>query len=132
MRFSKTKISTLSLIILLATSITASTMLIPSTSAHTPSWDIPTFAYIEASPNPVGVGQQATVVFWLDKTFDPSTALTNNWRFHNYILTITAPDGTVTKQTFDYVADSTSSQYTIFVPDQVGTYSLMTITQTQN
>jgi len=124
MEFSKTKIATTTLILLLATSIITSTaLLIPSTSAHTPSWDIPTFAYIQISPNPVGVGQETTVVFWLDKTFDPSTALTNDWRFHNYILTITAPDGTETQQTFDYIADSTSSQYTLYTPEQVGTYT---------
>ena len=35
---------------------------LPSASAHTPAWQIPTFAYINARPNPVGVGQQVIIV----------------------------------------------------------------------
>ncbi len=120
----KNKRTAIALILLLSISIVTSLAVIQPSTAHTPSWEIPTFAYIEAAPNPVGVGQQVTVVFWLDKTFDPSTALTNTWRFHNYILTITAPDGKETKKTFDYISDSTSSQFTRFTPDQVGTYTL--------
>jgi hypothetical protein len=47
----------------------------------------------------------------------------NNVRFHNFKLTITAPDGVVTTQTWDTVQDTTSSQSYIFTPDQVGTYN---------
>ena len=61
---------------------------------------------------------------WIDKTFGTDTALTNDWRFHNYKLTITAPDGTVTIKTFETVIDTTSSQSYSFAPDQVGTYQL--------
>ena len=50
--------------------MSASVLLIPLTAAHTPSWQIPTFAYINVAPDPVGVGQEVLVVFWLDKTFD--------------------------------------------------------------
>ncbi len=124
MRNIRDKQATIILILLLSVSIVTSISMVQPTTAHTPKWEIPTFAYIEAAPNPVGVGQQVTIVFWLDKTFDPSTALTNNWRFHNYILTINAPDGTSTSKTFDYIADSTSSQFTLFTPDQIGTYTL--------
>jgi len=117
------KFLAIALALVLFASIAASTMLVQPTTAHTPSWNIPTFAYIQISPNPVGVGQQVNVVFWLDKVFDPSTALTNTWRFHNYKLTITDPDGVVTTKTFDYISDPTSSQYTTFTPDKVGTYT---------
>ncbi len=102
----------------------SSALLIPNTTAHTPKWDIPTFAYINAAPNPVGVGQKASVIMWIDDTYDPSSLLSNNYRFRNYKLTITAPDGTVTTQTFDYVSDPTSAQPYSFTPDQVGTYNL--------
>ncbi len=57
-------------VLLLAFSLTAVLTSIPSVNAHTPAWQIPTFAYINVSPNPVGVGEQVLVVFWLDKTFD--------------------------------------------------------------
>jgi hypothetical protein len=61
---------------------------------------------------------------WIDKTFGTDTALTNDWRFHNYKLTITAPDGTVEVKTYDIVWDTTSSQGYSFAPNQVGTYNL--------
>jgi outer membrane protein assembly factor BamB len=114
--------------IVFATLLIASMSLavIPSAtvSAHTPPWDLTTFAYINVAPNPVGVGQQASILMWLDKTFDPSISLTNDYRFHNYKLTITAPDGSVTTQTFETVIDTTSSQFFAYTPDQVGTYTL--------
>ena len=105
-------------------SMTASFALIPSASAHTPAWQIPTYAYINASPNPVGVGQNVVVIMWLTNLFSPATAIGNDYRFHNYKLTITAPDGTVTTQSYGIVADSTSAQDYSFAPSQVGTYNL--------
>jgi len=122
MQIAKNKTAAIAIAIFLTLSMGASMMLIPSASAHTPAWNIPTFAYINVAPNPVGVGQRATVIFWLNNVFD-SAALANDYRFHNYKLTITAPDNTVTTQTWDTVWDSTSSQYTFYTPTQVGTYT---------
>ena len=96
---------------------------LPTANAHTPAWKIPTYAYVIVAPNPIGVGQSVHIIMWLDKTFD-STALTNDYRFHNYKLTITAPDGKIETQTFDIVWDPTSSQGTSYTPDQTGTYTL--------
>lgn len=103
-------------------SIIAPVALVPDASAHTPTWNISTFAYVAAAPNPVGVGQQALVVFWLSNTYD-SASVTNDYRFHNYQLTITDPDGKNTTKTFDVITDTTSSQYIPFTPTQVGTYT---------
>ena len=50
--------------------------------------------------------------------------MTNNYRFHNYKLIITAPDGEVTTKTWETVQDTTSNQGYSFTPDQVGTYNL--------
>jgi hypothetical protein len=61
---------------------------------------------------------------WLSDTYDSASALSNNYRFQNYKLTITAPDVTVTTQTFATVSDPTSAQPYAFTPDQVGTYNL--------
>ncbi len=93
----------------------------PVANAHTPSWNIPTFAYIQVAPNPVGVNQQVFATFWLDKVL-PSALATNDIRFHNYKLTITKPDGTTEVQTFPTVDDTTSSQFTLYTPTQIGTY----------
>jgi hypothetical protein len=96
---------------------------LPLTFAHTPAWQIPTFAYINVAPNPVGVGQQTTIVFWLNNVYD-GAAIANDYRFHNYKLTITKPDQTTEVKNFEYIYDSTSSQYTLYTPTIVGTYNV--------
>jgi hypothetical protein len=111
--------------IILTISMSASMILIPNTTAHTPAWNIPTFAYINATPNPIGVGQQVSVIMWLDKTFDPSIALSNDWRFHNYNLTIILPSGATEEHDFATVQDTTSSQFYAYTPTVAGNYTFI-------
>jgi hypothetical protein len=118
---SKTKAAAIALVLTL--SLAASMMLLPTASAHTPAWQIPTYAYIHAVPNPVGVGQTVSVYIWLTNYYY-GAGFTNDLRFHNYKLSITAPNGAVTTQNFPVVKDTTSNQHTTFVPDQVGEYTL--------
>ena len=113
----------LAITVLFIFSMSASMMLIPSVNAHTPAWTIPTYAYITISPNPVGVGQQAYVIMFLDKLYDNTLSI-NNYRFHNYQLVITAPDGTNTTESFPVIQDTTSAQDYAFTPNTVGTYTL--------
>ncbi len=96
---------------------------LPAATAHAPAWNIPTYAYLETPMNPVGVGQTAYVYMWLDKTINGALMNGNDIRFHDFELTITAPDGTVTKKTWNVIEDTTSSQSYVFTPDQVGTYT---------
>jgi len=108
--------------------------MIPTASAHTPPLDITTNAYIAGLPNPIGVGQSTLIYMWLNRVFgqwptgEPSgvhyAAVNNNYRFHNYKLTITDPDGQTTTQTFETIQDTTSSQSYSFTPEKVGTYIL--------
>ena len=111
--------------VLLMLSMAASMMLVPTVSAHTPAWQIPTFAQINVAPNPVGVGQETVVVFWLGNTPYFGASLTNNYRFHNYKVTITAPDGSTKIETFPYISDSTNSQYFLYTPTTIGTYTFL-------
>ncbi len=123
MQFAKNK-KAIVISIVLAVTMVASIMLVPYTSAataHTPAWEIKTFAYVQAVPGNVGVGEYTYIYMWLDKVFD-SANMTNTYRFHNYKLTITAPDGTVEEKTFPYIADTTSSQGYSYKPTQTGTY----------
>jgi len=122
MQFFQNKTVAIAIAIFLTISMSASMMLVPTASAHTPPWQIPTFAYVAVAPNPVGVGQTIHVFMWLNAPYD-GAAVSNDYRFHNYKLTITKPDGTTSTQTFDYISDSTSSQYIIMTPDQVGNYT---------
>jgi hypothetical protein len=117
----KTTATTIAIFLII--SMTASIMLLPTTSAHTPPWNIPTFAYINVAPNPVGVGQSVEIIMWLNQVIDGASLL-NSVRFHNYQLSITAPDGTVQTQTFAVVSDPTSDQDYSFTPSQAGTYNL--------
>jgi hypothetical protein len=118
----KTKTKTIAIAFCLIFAIGSSLILLPNAAAHDPAWEIPTFAFINVSPNPVGLGQQAAVVVWLDKIPD-GALITNNIRFHNYRCEITAPDGTTQTITWETVTDTTSSAYSPFTPNQVGTYT---------
>ena len=80
--------------------------------------------YINASPNPVGVGQSVLVIMWLTNLFSPAAGLGNDYRFHNYQLTITPPNGTATKKVFSIISDPTSDQDYSFVPTSAGTWTL--------
>ena len=116
------KVITLVLAALLTASIGA-TVLTSTVSAHgPPGWDIPTFAHICVAINPIGVGQTTHIYLFLTPTY-ADTLMTNNYRFHNYKLTITAPDGAEVK-TFETIQDTTSNQGYSFTPTQVGTYNL--------
>jgi hypothetical protein len=132
MEISKNKTAAIAIATLLIISMGTSVVLIPSASAHTPSWQIPTTAYIAAEPNPVGVNQQILIYFWINLIFggqststNGAAQLTNNYRFHNYNLTIVSPNGTATTTIFDVNSDPTSSHYTSFTPAEVGTYTLI-------
>jgi hypothetical protein len=124
MEIAENKTLAIAIAMLLAFSITASMMLIPSAGAQSSSTDLPTYAYINVAPNPTGVGQQVLIIMWLTNIFSPDSTVANDYRFHNYELTITAPDGTKTTTTFATVSDPTSDQDTYFTPTAVGTYTL--------
>jgi outer membrane protein assembly factor BamB len=91
---------------------------------HVPAWEIPTYAKISFSANPIGVGQTTLIYMFLGNPPFFDAALSNNYRYHNFILTITAPDDTVQTQTFEYISDPTGAQTYLFTPDQVGTYTV--------
>jgi len=115
------KIATAIALFLMVT-IAITLVAVPLAIAHTPPWQIPTTAYMNVAPNPVGVGQTVFVVVWLDRTV--AGAVVNNLlRFHNYKLTITRPDQTTETVTWPLVIDTTSSAYTLYTPTQVGTYT---------
>jgi outer membrane protein assembly factor BamB len=114
--------TTIALLLLLSTTI--SLTFTDTASAHTPAWQIPTFAFVSVAPNPVDIGQQVNIVVWLDKAL-PSADVGNNIRMKGYKVTITAPDGTADTVSWDAIADTTSSAYTAYTPDQVGNYTIL-------
>jgi len=118
----KTMSSMIALILMI--SMTTSIMFLPNTSAHTPAWTIPTYAYVTAVPNPIGVGQYTTIVMWVDQN-PPAGSGTSGPRWEGYKLDITKPDGT--KETIGPMlcTSSVGSQPYNYIPDQVGTYTIV-------
>ncbi len=109
--------------LLLTISMGTSMILLPSTNAHTPAWQIPTYAFVNVAPNPAGLGQTVTVGMWLQ--IPPPTALAATGdRWHNFKLTITSPDGT-TQTLGPFTSDDTGGTYTTFTPTQLGNYSFV-------
>ncbi|MGF3522279.1 MAG: hypothetical protein ACQXXJ_04190, partial [Candidatus Bathyarchaeia archaeon] len=111
------KVLTLIVAALLTSSIFAALQL---SSAHTPAWNIPTYIYITAQPNPVGVGQQAFLVWTIDIP-PPTAAGVGGDRWQGYTIKVTRPDGT-TENLGPYTSDPTGGQYALYTPTQVGTY----------
>jgi len=117
-----TKITIATIALILVLTITALIASIPVISAHDPPWTISTYAFLNVSPNPVGVGQTAYIGAWLDKV--PPGAIGRGWgmRWHNITVAVTKPDGT-TQTLGPFDSDAVGGAWTVYVPDQIGTYT---------
>jgi outer membrane protein assembly factor BamB len=118
----KTTATAVSLFLMLA--IAVSLIALPAANAHSPPWTIQSYLNIHVAPNPVGRGQQATIVMFTTWAL-PGASIGNDIRFHNFKLTITKPNGDTEIQTYDVVPDSGGSVFTVYTPDQIGTYTLL-------
>jgi len=122
MNFDKTKTATITLILMLTFSATI--LALPIVSAHDPAWDIPVIAYAVVTPDPVGVGQQALIVFWPNSY--PITAVGAYGDRYTWNVEVTDPSGA--KQTLGPItSDPVGGGWTTFVPDQIGTYTIVAI-----
>ena len=121
MNFDKTKTASIALILMLTFSATI--LALPTVSAHDPAWEVPTWTYMSAQPNPIGTGQTVLLVWWLDK--NPPTAegaYGDRWEF---TVDVTKPDGT--KLTLGpFTSDPVGSGWTSHTVDQTGTYTFVT------
>ena len=128
MFFAKNKTVAIAIAIFLMFSMSASMMLLPTTSAQAPSTTIPVFAYINVAPNPTGVNQRVEIIMWVQVIFGGNAELTNTYRFGtgtpSWTLVVTAPDGTNTSTTLGTVTSPTSDYDYDFTPTTTGTYVL--------
>ena len=115
----KTKTIAILIIALLTSSI--GTMALAN--AHTPAWDITTYAYCSVAPNPAGLGQLVTIGMWVQIP-PPTAAGTNGDRWHGFNVTITDPDG-IKKTLGPFTSDATGGTWTSFTPDKLGNYSFV-------
>jgi outer membrane protein assembly factor BamB len=123
MKISTGKSKTALIALFLMSAMAISLVALPTANAHTPTWNVPSFAYLVTVPNPVGAGQRVSIMMWVDLPM-PNAAVENDIRRHDYKLTITKPDNTT--QTFDWpvVDDSTGVQWFPYTPEKAGIYTL--------
>ncbi|MBT0159092.1 PQQ-binding-like beta-propeller repeat protein [Candidatus Bathyarchaeota archaeon A05DMB-2] len=84
---------------------------------------IPTWVFLTAAPNPVGVGQRFNLVMFNPQV--PPGALIFNDVVYQYTIDVVKPNGATEKlpSTGTFVSDSTGAAYTTYIPDQTGNYS---------
>jgi outer membrane protein assembly factor BamB len=121
MKTLKNKTAKITIAIFLMFSMMASIVLMPSTFAHTPTWQIPTISFVNIAPDPIGVGQTATIGFWVNQP-PPTAASQYGDRWQNITVKVTYPDGT-SKVLGPFSSDASGGSFTTFAPDKVGNYT---------
>jgi len=88
---------------------------------------IPTWVFSTISPNPVGIGQEFSMVIFNPQV--PYQAQDTNDIRYKYHVVITKPDGTTETlpSTGSLTSDSTGTTYTKYAPTQLGNYSVMVV-----
>ncbi len=123
MQLVKNKNIAILIALFLIISMSATTVLLPTTTAHSPPWTIQTYAYVSAVPDRVGVGQNVFIVMWAYLKM-PQSTISNTIRMQDYRLNITKPDGSVETRG-PFTPDPTETIYTTYTADQVGNYSVV-------
>jgi hypothetical protein len=121
MKISRNKTMAIAIAIFLTLSMGASIMLVPTASAHTPAWEIPTYSFISVSPNPVGVGQKVNVNFWVNLP-PPTASAQYGDRWTKMTVIVTKPGGT-TETLGPFTSDATGGTFTTYTPAVVGNYT---------
>ncbi|MFB3888395.1 MAG: PQQ-binding-like beta-propeller repeat protein [Candidatus Bathyarchaeia archaeon] len=117
----KNRTVSVSIALLLTLLISGLMATLPSASAHSPPWSVPTYAYLTVIPNPIGVGQTAYVTMWIDKA-PPTSSNVYGDIWHNYTLKITKPDGTI-QTNGPFNSDKVGGYAYLYTPDRTGVYS---------
>jgi hypothetical protein len=100
--------------------ITLTIVSFPLTNSAVPTHHKETHAYIGATPNPVGVGEETLIHVGIT---DEVQDVMYGWQ--GLTVTVTKPDGKTTTLG-PFMTDATGGTGTVFTPDQVGTYYLQT------
>jgi hypothetical protein len=122
----KTTIGAVVMILLMAISVFA--VAVPRTSAQAipPGFNVPQWTYINAFPNPVGVGQTISVLVWT-ANLPPTGSGAYGDRWTGMYVVVTKPDGT--NQTLGpYTSDPVGDIFVTFNPDVAGNYSFQAFT----
>jgi hypothetical protein len=123
-KMSKNKIA-IAFALFLIFAMASSLIALPAANAHTPAWKIPTYAYINVAPNPVGLGQSVSIGFWLNQP-PPTASGPYGDRWTNMTVIVTHPDGSK-ENLGSFTSDDTGGTHTYYAPDKVGTYKFQMI-----
>jgi len=118
MKIAKDKTMATLIALFLVLTITVTLVALPATNAQSTK---ATYAYIGATPNPIGVGQQTLIDFGITDLIGPNASA--GWT--GLTVTVTRPDNT-TETLGPFRTDSTGGTGTVYVPSMVGTYYLQT------
>jgi hypothetical protein len=113
----KTTTVAISLIMIFAMAIPLATL--PSANAQTTQR---TYPFVDATPNPVGVGEEVLVRFGISQQLGRV-----DFGWEGLTVTIVTPSGDTIELDNDgdgFKTDSTGGTATVWVPDEVGTYEL--------
>ncbi len=91
-------------------------MNMPSTSAA----DYPTYLFLTVQPNPIGIGQDANVVYWMDRA-PPTASGPRGDRWQGWKMEITSPNGDTETLTLA-ASDAAGSGIIKYTPTQTGDY----------
>jgi len=115
----RTKISTIALILLLTASATI--IALPATTAQETTYDFPTFLFVSVAPNPVGVNQIVYVTATFSRPTPTSEGFGGDW-YENITIEIVDPSGHKTVMG-PYLTTMVGGYTLNFVPDEVGEYT---------
>ena len=123
MTLSKNKTTTTTIALFLVLTIAVTIIALPTATATDPPRTFTTVAFLSASPNPVGVNQQALFVMWIDKAH-PTAQGYYGGRFSGCTIEITKPDNS-SETIGPFSLDPISSAYKNYSPQQVGIYAVV-------
>ena len=109
--------------LIVALTLSAFVVFMPAATAHSPPWNYPTWTYIVAYNNIIGVGQQEKFIFWLGVSPPPTASgqFGDRWSFY---LDITSPEGTTTTKG-PYTSDPVGGGYAFYTPTEVGNFTIV-------
>jgi hypothetical protein len=123
LQFKRNKTAEAMISVFLALTIAFTLVALPTANAHDPPWEIPSWAYISASPAVVGVNQDVSIVMWVN-LFPPTAVGAYGDRWDGYTVEVTKPDGS--KDILGpYTSDPVGSHFEIYTPTQVGEYKFV-------
>jgi hypothetical protein len=124
MQIKKQKIATMLLAAIMIISIISSIATLQTTTAHTPPYQITSYAKITIQPEVIGIGQSAMGYAFLGNQPLSGSTMNNAIRFHNFTVWITNPNGEVKELHWDTVEDTTGCQMFRYTPTIVGQHNV--------